>query len=95
MAEGVAKLPPTAMSTPSTAPPPASLAHVFTAEDMDAPRAVSLPGGTAWVYSRRCPERSDNQDAAALFAVETGGSFSPCGTSKGAWAPVALASSTA
>lgn len=58
------------MSIPSPAP---ATSHVWTGEDMSEPVCVRLSGGEAWVFSRRSPGRSENQDAAGCFALETGG----------------------
>ena len=45
---------------------------VFLDADMCEPVCMSLPGGDAWVYSRRCPGSPQNQDAAACFVLEAG-----------------------
>jgi serine/threonine protein phosphatase PrpC len=40
---------------------------------MSDPVHLPLSGGEAWVYSRRCPEKAENQDAAGCFVLEAGG----------------------
>jgi serine/threonine protein phosphatase PrpC len=61
------------MATPSTSSRTAVPGPIFAGEDMAVPTRVPLPGGEAWVFSRRRPGASDNQDAAGCFLLETGG----------------------
>lgn len=47
--------------------------HVFHDVHMSEPLCVPLVGGEAVVFSRRGPEKGENQDSAACFALEAGG----------------------
>ncbi len=58
------------MTTEPTAP---AAVQVFTDADMSEPWSLSLPGGEAVVYSRRCAGEEQNQDAAGCFVLEAGG----------------------
>lgn len=65
-----AKLRPTDMTSEPIRP---SSAHAWVDQDMREPVPVPLPGGEAWVYSRRCPGKDENQDAVGCFVLEAGG----------------------
>ena len=57
----------------SPEPTASASVQVWTDQDMSEPRPVPLSRGEAWVYSRRCPDRPENQDAAGCFALAPGG----------------------
>ncbi len=46
---------------------------VWVDQDMSEPVHVPLPRGEAWVYSRRCPGKEENQDAVGCFVLDGGG----------------------
>ena len=52
---------------------PTPIVRIFTDVDMSAPRPLRLPGAEAVVFSRRSPEKSQNQDAAGCFLLDAGG----------------------
>jgi serine/threonine protein phosphatase PrpC len=57
----------------STEPSAVPSQRLFVDEDMSEAQCVPLPGGEAVVYSRRCPDKSANQDSGACIALEGGG----------------------
>ena len=56
----------------STNPAEVSKTRLFLDEDMPAPQPLRLGSGDAFVYSRRCPGRSANQDSGACIVLEAG-----------------------
>jgi serine/threonine protein phosphatase PrpC len=54
-------------------PTPSPSVRIFTDVDMREPQPLRLPGAEAVVFSRRSPEKSQNQDAAGCFLLDAGG----------------------
>ncbi len=49
------------------------MSPTWTDADLSEPERIALPAGEAWVYSRRCPGATANQDAAGCFELRDGG----------------------